>query len=231
MRGGGQPSLRPKSAFTLAEVLITLGIIGVVAAMTLPALIQKQQRLETTVRLKKFYSVMNQAILAAQSEQGDSRYWTKQEYIVDDDVGYDYEKYNKEAVTIFNSYLLPHLKILKLTEGQTPGEGPDGKPIAGALPQVYFPDGSSMQLKMGSCFDIYFDSNGDRKPNVYGKDMFMFFFCYKNNKPMISAEISGESASYSTRAKALEKCKTSKNRCAVLLQKFDNWEFKKDYPW
>ena len=32
-----------KKAFTLAEVLITLGIIGVVAAMTLPALIQKQQ--------------------------------------------------------------------------------------------------------------------------------------------------------------------------------------------
>lgn len=30
--------------FTLAEVLITLGIIGVVAAMTLPALIQKQQK-------------------------------------------------------------------------------------------------------------------------------------------------------------------------------------------
>lgn len=31
-----------KSAFTLAEVLITLGIIGIVAAMTLPALIQKK---------------------------------------------------------------------------------------------------------------------------------------------------------------------------------------------
>ena len=32
-----------KKAFTLAEVLITLGIIGVVAAMTMPTLIQKQQ--------------------------------------------------------------------------------------------------------------------------------------------------------------------------------------------
>ena len=32
---------RRKSAFTLAEVLITLGIIGVVAAMTLPTLNQK----------------------------------------------------------------------------------------------------------------------------------------------------------------------------------------------
>lgn len=201
-----------------------------VAAMTLPALIQKQQKLETTVRLKKFYSVMNQAILAAQSEHGDPRYWAKEEYILDENGNYDYEKYNKEAVEIFNSYLLPHLKILNLTEGQTPGEGPDGKPVAGKLPQVYFPDGSSMQLKMGSCFDIYFDSNGDRKPNAYGKDMFMFFFCYKNNKPMMSAEIASNN-SYSTRFQALSLCKTSKNRCAVLLQKFDNWEFKEDYPW
>lgn len=37
--GGGQHSLKP--GFTLAEVLITLGIIGIVAAMTLPSIIQK----------------------------------------------------------------------------------------------------------------------------------------------------------------------------------------------
>ncbi len=32
-----------RSAFTLAEVLITLSIIGIVAAMTLPTLIQKSR--------------------------------------------------------------------------------------------------------------------------------------------------------------------------------------------
>ena len=218
-------------AFTLAEVLITLGIIGIVAAMTLPSLMQKQQKLETTVRLKKFYSGMNQAILAAQSIHGDSKYWAKSEYILDENGNYDYETYNKEAVDIFNLYLLPHLKVLKLTDGQSPGEGPDGKPVAGKFPQVYFADGSSMQLKMGSCFDIYFDSNGDKKPNAYGKDKFIFFFCYKNNKSMISSEIGGSSNSYATRDEALDLCKNSSTRCAVLLQKFDNWEFKKDYPW
>lgn len=40
-------------SFTMAEVLITLGIIGIVAAMTLPALIQKYQKQETSARLKK----------------------------------------------------------------------------------------------------------------------------------------------------------------------------------
>ena len=51
------------NAFTLAEVLITLGIIGVVAAMTLPTLIQNNKNKEVEARLKKVYSVMNQAIL------------------------------------------------------------------------------------------------------------------------------------------------------------------------
>lgn len=42
-----------KQAFTLAEVLITLGIIGVVASMTLPALIQTNKNAEVESKLKK----------------------------------------------------------------------------------------------------------------------------------------------------------------------------------
>ena len=47
-----------KKAFTLAEVLITLGIIGVVASMTLPAIIQKNNEKTTVSKLKKVYSVL-----------------------------------------------------------------------------------------------------------------------------------------------------------------------------
>ena len=43
-------------AFTLAEVLITLGIIGIIAAMTLPSLIQKQQKKMAANQLKVMYS-------------------------------------------------------------------------------------------------------------------------------------------------------------------------------
>ena len=49
-------SLFKKCAFTLAEVLITLGIIGVVAAMTLPTLINMTNKKELEVALKKTYS-------------------------------------------------------------------------------------------------------------------------------------------------------------------------------
>ena len=49
-------------AFTLAEVLITLGIIGVVAAMTLPALIQNYQKGVALNRLKQTYAQVQTAI-------------------------------------------------------------------------------------------------------------------------------------------------------------------------
>ena len=64
-----------RAAFTLAEVLITLGIIGVVAAMTMPVLIQKHRNQEVEVRLKKFYSSYNQALIMAESEFGDKANW------------------------------------------------------------------------------------------------------------------------------------------------------------
>jgi len=51
-----------KTAFTLAEVLITLGIIGVVAAMTLPALIQNYQKAQAVSQLKRSYAVVQNAV-------------------------------------------------------------------------------------------------------------------------------------------------------------------------
>lgn len=56
--------------FTLAEVLITLGIIGVVAAITLPTLIQNSQRRELQVGLKKGYSTISQALDMYYAENG-----------------------------------------------------------------------------------------------------------------------------------------------------------------
>ena len=54
--------MKQKSAFTLAEVLITLGIIGVVAAMTIPTLMQNSGKSELKTSYKKILSAVNQAI-------------------------------------------------------------------------------------------------------------------------------------------------------------------------
>ncbi|MFR1671449.1 MAG: type II secretion system protein [Candidatus Gastranaerophilaceae bacterium] len=59
-----------KFAFTLAEVLITLGIIGVVAAMTLPSLISEKHNRENQAALKKYYSVLQQVCMQMYIDEG-----------------------------------------------------------------------------------------------------------------------------------------------------------------
>ena len=51
-----------RAAFTLAEVLITLGIIGVVAALTIPTLISNYQQFVLNVQFKKTYSLITQTV-------------------------------------------------------------------------------------------------------------------------------------------------------------------------
>ena len=64
-----------KSAFTLAEVLITLAIIGVVAAMTIPTLISNYKEKATVTKLKKAYSILNQAYTLAKIDYGTVDQW------------------------------------------------------------------------------------------------------------------------------------------------------------
>ena len=96
----------------MAEVLITLGIIGVVAAMTLPTLIQNHNKKVVETRLMKFYSTMNQAIQLAEVDYGERETWYAKYDDLDTDIkgrpvtGKSYrEKW-------FNKYLAPYMKIV-----------------------------------------------------------------------------------------------------------------------
>lgn len=62
--------MKKDKAFTLAEVLITLGIIGVVAAMTLPMLIQNYHAIVLQVQFKRAYSILSQALLLMEKDTG-----------------------------------------------------------------------------------------------------------------------------------------------------------------
>ena len=90
-------------AFTLAEVLITLGIIGVVAAMTLPSLMNKIQKRDTAARLKKFYSAMNQAINRSTVDNGEPRYWIETLVYHDPDSLYSW----------FDKYIMKYMVVVK----------------------------------------------------------------------------------------------------------------------
>ena len=62
-----------KNAFTLAEVLITLGIIGVVASLTIPNLIKNYQRKAWTTQLQKSYSMLEQSFQKMLADEGVSK--------------------------------------------------------------------------------------------------------------------------------------------------------------
>ena len=57
------------AAFTLAEVLVTLGIIGVVSAMTVPTLMQNYQRQSYVTQLHKVYNELTQAFLQFKNDR------------------------------------------------------------------------------------------------------------------------------------------------------------------
>ena len=57
-------SMKSMRAFTLAEVLVTLGIIGVVSAMTVPSLMQNYQRQSYVTQLHKVYNEIQQAAVS-----------------------------------------------------------------------------------------------------------------------------------------------------------------------
>ena len=62
-------------AFTLAEVLITLGIIGVVAAMTMPTLIQNHQKQAYVTGFKRSVAVIDNMFKKMQADEGVSSFW------------------------------------------------------------------------------------------------------------------------------------------------------------
>ncbi len=185
-------------AFTLAEVLITLGIIGVVAAMTIPSIIQNSQEKATVSQLKKAYSALSQAVAMAIKDNGTVDSWDLGNY---GDTG--------KAVNILTN-LAPYLKITKTCTGpvsngcnpnnsytlsggsyawnwanvQYRAELADGTYlyVLNGTANCVSNFGSTPVLKQG-CAYVYADINGNKLPNTIGKDIFLFYLLKKQIYP------------------------------------------------
>ena len=193
-------SLKRKSAFTLAEVLITLGIIGVVAALTLPSLIANYSKIQTVAQLKKGYSVLEQTIKNAENDYGEVNNWPEWD----------------DAEIILNKYFVPYLQGTKefgkvKSWDKAICYTPSVKTHVDNLNRIvqytflsgmhvsnpfYANKTASIQLNDGTCIGlnpildlnenasysalfsrlILIDVNGAQKaPNVVGKDLFFFY--------------------------------------------------------
>lgn len=144
--------MKKLNAFTLAEVLITLGIIGVVAAMTLPALTTQYTNSVVETRLKKFYSDINQAIVRAEADYGDRKYWYQDTNSVDRDNEGNIIQGSSTAEKWFNKYLGPYINVLKIDYDDN------------GLPIFYFMDGSALKaLQPANMRDwVYFVNSPDK---------------------------------------------------------------------
>ena len=174
-----------KAAFTLAEVLITLGIIGIVAAMTIPTLIANYQEKQTISKLQKVYASLKNAFELAKVEHGDYETWSWNQIPVTNGARTQY---------FWETYIFPHLKIAKkcfpittecVAEGITKLNGTAESVVTSTHGAFVLYDGTYVYTWAGgSGFHphiwVYADINGKAKPNVVGKDIFTMFFSPKN---------------------------------------------------
>ncbi len=226
-----------KHSFTLAEVLITIVVIGIIAAITVPVLMTNHKRTETTARLKKFYSNMNNALKQMEIEEGASLV----ELIESDtiDIYSFFPKYGEKYFNFMDSdgYTLGSTKRV---EKYYLNDGTTFSPIYGM--------GDGCGWRMGILVDV----NGDKKPNQVGKDRFTFYageskYCAshtggsKRQINRLDTAGVGESREY-----LIERCKEDMQReqeadtgslldnwetgyCTAIIVN-DGWEIKDDYP-
>ena len=169
-------------AFTLAEVLITLGIIGVVAAITLPTLINQKNTKELEAGLKKNYAVASQALAALVDETGSfnmANYPNKtfaSQYIKYFNIAQNcgnvrcvaYENHENEDGTI-DSFYIKNYKTYSKKRNVSTHFFDDG--------QFILKDGSVYMIENAHIGHVYItiDVNGvDKNPNAWGHDLFTF---------------------------------------------------------
>ena len=162
-------SLTQPPAFTLAEVLITLGIIGIVAAMTLPSLVGKYQKKVTVERLKKVYTVLSQAVLMSVKDHEAIEYW-------------NFELSSQEFM---DTYLKPYFQNIasEITSSDTAKNSKkyalaDGTTFSGWM----FKNPNPANHDITTFYRLEVDINGEQKPNLAGRDIFYYYiFPIKSN--------------------------------------------------
>lgn len=223
--------MHKRCGFTLAEVLITLGIIGVVSAVTIPAVIAKHQKKTTVAKLQKAVSILNQAYRLSIAEAGEH----------DDAFKIGSEEY-------FNIYWKPYIKSVQECPRNTNGHKQCGydkhQPFMRAnniqsdreftragndRTTFYTADGLLYTIYTGlnggaMKFDeILVDINGPKKPNKWGKDVFSLIRTKETILPLGYNKSDSQIKSDCSRSGLGE-------YCAEIIRR-NGWQIPDNYPW
>ncbi len=235
--------MNKKKAFTLAEVLITLGIIGIVAAMTLPMLVAKHRKKVIETKLYTTYNILQNMVRMSVADNGDPYNW---------DLG------NNDA-EIFEKYFAPYLKIIQKCKKSDDDPSCDTtfKNINGTYTRKYsykyilnngvgilfYPGATSVTTRRKGTFLI--DILSGSKGRIVGQNVFPFNFIVDGDRYYITA-----SQDYPTnnndlfcrlikqnKASVIDSCKSGSVEpgyafgihCTALIE-CNGWKIPDDYP-
>jgi len=223
---------RLDKGFTLAEVLVTLGIIGVISALTIPNVIKNYQKRQTVVQLKQAYSILANAVALSIDKNGPTDTWFY------NDAPEDGGSWGNNAKNFYFTYLEEFLQVgqhcgIKHTETRK-----------GACKEIFAKGDTctySVILKNGlglsvrgdastSSMEIQLDVNGAKGPNRAGRDGFIFYINKKEGFVPMKHDLYG-----------MKPCtRTLKNPngyegwsgwgCAYVIMQ-NGWKMPEDYPW
>jgi prepilin-type N-terminal cleavage/methylation domain-containing protein len=182
-----------KKGFTLSEVLITIGVIGVVASLTLPTVIKNKQNKELESAFKKSYSALSQAVTRTiQEDYGGTspvvnssatlkefmsniqKYYIKSVTCTADDTNCPTSVFPQNTgKNLGTSFLIKNYKTYDNRENPNYICN-DGILAVADGSFLFFDYANSNEPVYGKTF-IAVDTNGWRKkPNKYGHDFFLF---------------------------------------------------------
>ncbi len=246
-------------AFTLAEVLITLAIVGVVAALIMPNFIANYQKKQFLTRAKQTYVILNNAIERAKVDYGtDINNW---EYLTE---GTNLEK----SMFFAERYLIPYLNVTYYCKDDMQNEYCKHQVEPATLNLTFLKVSESsgtvfvlsnsalVTVQVGTIgnidsFDrvrLLYDVNGLAKPNYFGKDAFVIELgggryigssSYKRNdvnRFLPYLYTAGVSCDYYKTDQSLvnlhHACIQNEQRTSCLAYLMCNgWEIPSDYPW
>ena len=184
-----------KKGFTLAEVLITLGIIGIVAALTLPNMMKNHQKRVMVAQLQRTVNAISNAMPSYMDDVHATRLF--------DTDAFNYNR-NPNDLTPLVNFVRDNFKTSKICTSETTGGleacyGNEYRRMSGTILNGFSGEVCTI-LKIGStiCFNrqwdkndfpyVYIDVNGPQGPNVWGRDAYQMEF---NNSGELAETFSG----------------------------------------
>ena len=227
------------AAFTLAEVLITLGIIGVVAALTIPTLMANYRKSVVEKKIYTTYNILQNTVRMSAVDNGDPLFW-------------NLDNWNSD---IFEQYFAPYLNIVKRCKTTNFEEDDcdtivyniNGNSSANYSYKYILSNGVGIMFRPGGTIGTtgrrgtFLIDTMSGKTRVVGKNVFPFNLVVYDDKYYVTSK--------SDYMKSDDFCKDNKNTlirvcksgvwgdrgtafgigCTALIE-CNNWQIPKDYP-